>query len=379
MYQLTNGERISMGIKPVEDTWELIKLPRSKYDVYDSYVYLDGNCVQKLIQVSDDMYYEKTIQEQLSEDSVWLLPKTAKGKPVKFTSASLNNKSTPIGMTIYFGNHLNLYNYTTAQNFYASAYTGFYPKTLAEFDAWVKTWCAETDEKRLSEIQEFAERKRVRVKYREGDFFRFRIDRDLWGYGRILLDFGKMRKEKVPFWSIFMGVPLLISIYHIITEDKNVSIDELSKLKSFPSEMICDNHIYYGEYEIIGNRPIAPEEEDYPIHYGGSLSVRENTVNLQHGRVFRTIPYELGIECYGNMLVFNGIGYYISENQKLLQACIEAGSNQPYWERKYPIPLKKPERGYFHQYDLRDPRLAKEREAILAQMGVSENEIKFKN
>lgn len=101
MYQLTNEERISMGIKPVEDTWELVKLIPSPYDHYESYAYLEGDHVYKLIQVYDDWYQEMTLNEMLSEDRVFLLPKTEKGKPQKFTAANLA-KRTPIGMKISY-------------------------------------------------------------------------------------------------------------------------------------------------------------------------------------------------------------------------------------------------------------------------------------
>ena len=35
--------------------------------------------------------------------------------------------------------------------------------------------------------------------------FRFPIDRRLYGYGRVLLNYDAMRKGNIPFWDVFMG------------------------------------------------------------------------------------------------------------------------------------------------------------------------------
>ena len=370
MYQLTNEERISMGIKPVEDTWELVKLIPSPYDHYESYAYLDGDHVYKLIQVYDDWYQEMTLNETLSEDRVFLLPKTEKGKPQKFTAANLA-KRPPLGMVIsYINGNITLYNETTQQCYYTNAHTEYCSKSIGEFAEWAKKWQAATDERRLAEIQSFANRARVHVKYKEGDFFRFRIDRDLWGYGRLLLNYDKMRKEKQPFWNIFFGKPLVVAVYHIITEDPHVSIDELSKLKMLPSAVIMDNVFFYGEYEVIGNRPLRPEEENYPIHYGESRSaLTRGVIYLQHGRAFRMLPDEKLVCEQG--FAFAATSWRVHQvTVDILRACIKENSNAPYWRM---IP-----RG-FERGDLRSPRFAKEREAVFAQMGLSEDEIKFKN
>ncbi len=68
---------------------------------------------------------------------------------------------------------------------------------VREFQEFLNGWIADTDAGDLADIREFANAKRRRCKYREGDFFRFKYDRRNYGYGRILLDVRK-------FWNILM-------------------------------------------------------------------------------------------------------------------------------------------------------------------------------
>lgn len=46
----------------------------------------------------------------------------------------------------------------------------------------------------LDELKKFSSAARCRQKYREGDFFAFKLSRRSWGFGRIIYDIGKRRK-----------------------------------------------------------------------------------------------------------------------------------------------------------------------------------------
>ena len=80
MFQLTNEQRRCFGLTPVEADLELRALPRSKYDNYDSFVYVKENRIYKLIQSEEKWYCEYSLDETLSEDGVYILPKTAMPK-----------------------------------------------------------------------------------------------------------------------------------------------------------------------------------------------------------------------------------------------------------------------------------------------------------
>ena len=370
IFELTNEQRKCFAIPPVLDSWKKVEVKASPYDHYVTYAFLDGTKIVKVIQVSDtvgqEMYYEFGVEQILSDDGTKILPKTDKGKPQNFTSSNLAKKA-PVGMTLSFDRgYVGVVNSTAGQCFYRSAYNSEKPKTLKDFSNWVDNWCLNTEEKELTDINEFAARTKSHQKFKEGDFFRFRINRQLFGYGRILVDYAQMRKEGIPFWDIFMGKPLCVAVYHIATEDANVSPEYLVNLKMLPSQMIMDNIFYYGECEIIGNMPIAPDEDNYTIHYGRSIDVRKpNYLYYQCGKKCIALKGKKELDLHSGDLLDgfsnNGIGWDFLIELPVLLECIRNNSNDPYWNM---MPAWRSNR------DLRNPKFQKELKQIRKQMGI---------
>lgn len=254
---------------------------------------------------------------------------------------------------------LSITNNTSRQSCYCSEYDDVTLDGFCALEKWLESWCKSPGEKEQLEIDEFANHKRIRQKYKEGDFFRFRINRNRYGYGRILLDFTKMRKEKKPFWDIFMGKPLCVAVYHIVTEHDDVKPTQLLGLPMLPSHMIMDNIFYYGECSIIGNAPITEAEQDYPIHYGNTISALEKGVRYQCGKTFVALDDEK--ELY-NHFRNGGIGWNLNVKLPILQKCIETHSNQPYWDLYDP---------YKVDQDLRNPKFSEEWKQIKLQLGIA--------
>ena len=357
MFELTNEQRRCFALIMVNPNWERIKIKASPYDSFETYAYCENNIIRKCVITSDIEYCEYELCENISKDGKYLLPKTVKGKPVLLSSSNLL-KRTGLGMCLKY-NHgsIYLYNNSTQCTYYSTTYEDIDIKNIKEFEKWVNNWCAETREKDLGDIEKFAKQSRRHVKFNEGDVFRFKIDRRLWGYGRVILDFDKMRKRKEPFWDILMSKPLVCSVYHIATERNDVTIDELENLKSLPSTIIADNHLFYGEYEIIGNLPIT-ENEDYPIMYGRSISIGENSICFQYGKTFRKI--DNGKLLYDGF-INNGVSFTLNLKKNVLFDCIQENSNIPYWKNYYK---------YNINHDLRNPKFHKERGKIGKQMRI---------
>ncbi|MBQ8146007.1 MAG: immunity 26/phosphotriesterase HocA family protein [Clostridia bacterium] len=362
MYELTNEQRKCFALPAVKEEWKRIEVKKGPYDTYDTYAYLDGQQIMKVIQVYDvpgqEIYREYSVNQSISVDGTKLLPKTSKGKMQNFIASYLENK-TPVGMAISFNrDYVAVVNNDSEQCYYRSAYSNEKIESLNDFKVWVEEWCKNTGEKELADINDFSKRKRVHQKYREGDFFRFKINRSLYGYGRILLNFDQMRKDGTKFWEIFMGKPLCVAVYHMATPNPNVSPEELLSKKMLPSQMIMDNIFYYGECDIIGNLPIEENEKDYPIHYGKSISLREpNTINYQCGKTFVSRKFKKELGEFRN----GGIGWDLNVKLPILNECINSNSNEPYWEMISP---------YEANQDLRNPKFRDLLKQIKHQMRI---------
>lgn len=358
-WELSNEQRPCFGIAPVDEGWERIQLPRSHYDDYDTVIYLDGDHVRYIVCHGDTKHIEHSLDEALTPDRKFIIPKRA-AKLIKLSAATINKRS-PVGMCLsYFkDNHGTVSLYSAANmDYYRSWVAGDRISTMEDFPRWCDDWCAHTTEADLADIAAFAARKTQRVKLQEGDVFRFRWTRGLWGYGRILLDYRLMRKQKIPFFDCLMGPPLAIEVFQIITDDPSLPVETILAHEAMPSQNIMDNPLHFGEFEIIGHAPI-PEDRDLrcPIMYGLSRALHGNTLNYQQGRLYRELPNgkPLGERGFLN----HGIGWSLQVSMPEVRECIQHGL-AAYWSKSH----------YDRQNDLQNPAYAELLQAVRKQMGV---------
>ena len=350
-FELTNEQRKYLGLIPVEEHWELVKFDNGIY------YYFEDDTIKKEIKVSKNYYHEAELNVKTAENRTMILPKTKRGKIKKFNYTATQSFS-PFGTYFTFSaDGVIIANYTSQRTYYSETFSEKEKISLDDLKKWLDKWIEESTEEDLKEIEEFKNTKRKHCKFKEGDFFAFKIGRREWGFGRILLDVTKLRKdenfEKNKNYGLahLMGKPLIIKVYHKISDNKNVDLKELSKCLALPSQAIMDNIFYYGEAVILGNLPLKPEENDMFISVSESISgIDKNIAYLQYGLIYREIPlsdYEKlikDLKIGAQTLRREGIGFVIDTYK--LKECIEAKSNYPFWEKykKRNVPdLKNPD------------------------------------
>ena len=351
IFELTNEQRKCLGLIPVEEHWELVKFDNGIY------YYFEDDTIKKEIKVSKNYYHEAELNEKTAENRTMILPKTKRGKIKKFNYTATESFS-PFGTYFTFSTDgVIIANYTTQRTYYSEIFSEKEKISLDNLKKWLDKWMKETTEEDLEEIEEFKNAKRKHCKFNEGDFFAFKISRREWCFGRILMDVSKLRKDenfkknKNYGLAHLMGKPLIIKVYHKISDNKNIDLKELSKYSALPSQAIMDNIFYYGEAIILGNLPLKPEENDMFISVSESISgIDKNIAYLQYGLIYREIPlsdYEKLIKelkIGPQTLRREGIGFGIYTDD--LKECIEAKSNSPFWKKykKHNIPdLKNPD------------------------------------
>ena len=359
-FELTNEQRRFFALPIVSEGSFRLALDPSPYDRYDTVGYAEGNHLYKLVQSGEDynghyFYNEYQVDAVLSDDYRLILPKKA-GKPKRLTASSAG-KLTGIGMRLlHNGDFVILDNLSTQQTYYSTAYEDGAGTSLESFQRFIIQWCSDSTQRDLDSVNAFAVKDRVHVKYREGDYFRFKIGRRLYGYGRILLDVNLLRKKKTEFWDCYMTKPLIVAVYHIVTERTDVSVEELENLMMLPSQAIMDNALFYGDFEIFDNRPINESITDYPINYGESFGLRDHTMYYQQGRLCLKAD---GSEDFPWKDDFRnaGIGSNLDLSLPILLACIREKSNLPYWEK-------------YGREDLRNPKYHRELLTIREKFGL---------
>lgn len=318
-FELTNEQRRHLGLTPVEKSWELVR-------VADKFLYFDGDIIRKVIESSTvnkhgnaldisriknfNEYYEADLCEHTAENRTILLPKTKRGKPKKLNHTATLSFS-PFGVYFHFyGEKVSIANYTTQTTFYHCDKV-----KDGSLKDWLDEWVSEATDEDMRELKLFKKAKRQHVKYREGDFFTFKIGRRKWGFGRIVMNISEVR-NKPDFTAKgnyglrhLMGKPLCIMIYKTMSDTPEISIDDLCKCRTLPCQYIMDNRFYYGEYRIIGNKPVTPEEWEPIISYDSDKTSNNRRITyLQYGLICRETP----IEKFDKYLPRNSTGKYES-------------------------------------------------------------------
>lgn len=353
VFELTNNHRKYLGLESVTDMWNKEQLSD------ECYVYFDGDIIRKLLIVKEEYYYECQMNEHTAYDRSILLPKTKRGKEKKLTAATIQNRNCYGNYFLYDKGRITIANITAQQTYYSSSMASANCDGIHQLVSWLDNWMSNSSEEYLLDIDKFSKSERIHCKFKEGDFFRFKIDRGIYGYGRILFNYDRLRKEEIPHWDILMGKPLIIKVYHILTDKESVQLEKLRDLPAFPSQYIMDNAFLYGEYEIVGNLQLNEIELDFPIMYGRSISYTNlDKIMFQRGPIYKVVPYSSEVIISGDFK-YNSIGWELDVTKQVLEACIREKSNQPYWNQML----------YKNKGDLRNPQNVKERELVLKQFG----------
>lgn len=366
-FTLTNQQRKYFGIEPIEENWEKVIL-EDKYQTTS--LYFENDIIRRQI-ISTNITYKELQFCEATKDRKILLPKTGKGKEQKLSNSTLE-KRKPYGNYVEVSvGHLTCGNFDIQKTFYS---TRWHKKQEIEksCEEIILDFINESPSNHLIKIKNFSKEKRQNIKYKIGDFFKFKINRTEYGFGRILLDINKIRKQKLidnnNGLHYLMGLPILIQLFAYKSEKDNVDIEFLENQIKLPSDYIMDNLIFYGEYEIIGNKKIKNEEFDFPISYGKRIECNSDKIFLQWG----LIHLELPIKTFSKYLIieekpflsnpygFYSIGFDSAYGNFEIENTINNNGKFDYSKVNH----------YKSQYDLRNPKNSKIRNEIFSIFGL---------
>jgi len=99
-WQLTNAQRMALGLAPVEEDWQFTEVPCGLLADCETYVYLDGPRVMRVISHGENYYEECCVEAVLTEDGR-IAPAKPEGKSAKLTAANLH-KRRHMGVSLTF-------------------------------------------------------------------------------------------------------------------------------------------------------------------------------------------------------------------------------------------------------------------------------------
>ncbi|MEZ5423966.1 MAG: immunity 26/phosphotriesterase HocA family protein [Pyrinomonadaceae bacterium] len=290
-FELTNAQRKYFGLDPLESHWDRVALKDDH--PAEGFLFYEGDIIKRHI-ISVDFRYSERNYNELTRNRTVLLPKTSKGKEKKLSSSTLGQRN-PIGVYLEVNGHgvITIGNYTTQTTFYSSRWDK--PELAIErpIEETVAEFISQSRTDHLSQIEKFKRGKRKRVRFRAGDYFSFKLTRELFGFGRVLLDINRLRKsgllaEKHGL-NLLMGPPVLVQLFAFSSPTQRIDIAELERVPKLPSDVMFDNLLLYGEYELIGHKELNNDDFEFPISYGRSIDGRP-IVFLQWGLIHRELP-----------------------------------------------------------------------------------------
>jgi hypothetical protein len=313
-FELTNKQREYFGLDPIEDHWDRVLSLGDKRNE-ETVLYFDGDIIKRHIISTQDCYQEYHYND-LTRNRTILLPKTAKGKEKKLT-ACVFAQQKPIGiyLTINSFGDLKIGNHNTQTTFYSTQWERRQKSEKVNITNIITEFIEQSPSNHLNEIKTFKNAKRKNIKYKVGDYFCFKLNRTEFGFGRLLLDINKARKKgllpRKHGLSMIMGPPLIIQLFAYKSSTKEIDISILDSKPKLPADIMMDNLLFYGEYEIIGHKELKETDFEFPISYGRTIDQRE-IVFLQWGLIHKELPkekfnkYTVGEKAYSQ----NPFGYY---------------------------------------------------------------------
>lgn len=314
---LTNEERRCFALEPLDPSWETQTFCYCSYFRYTRLtVFFSGSSIVKAIdeeiyQQENGFRYEESYTEYdtclHTEDRLYILPLTARGKPKKLTATAVR-AVTPFGCSFSVrmtrsdlsgekGGSLYLINPRAEQVFpLGEREAAARIDSDADFHAFARQYMATCPPDYSDRLEAFRRAERVTVKYRPGDVFRMAYDRTHWCYGVITGEVNKLRSmPEMPPDSTFRTlamVPVMVRLYALITDRADMTPQEL---QAFPlgRVMICaDNDLIWGTHPIVGHRQLTAEDIEFPLIVG---RWRLQLPGLTQPRGPEDVPVEWGL------------------------------------------------------------------------------------
>src|SRR5690606_20203695 len=166
-----------------------------------------------------------------------LLPKTARGNEQKLTVPRiLKIKGCGVQFSGSFhGGGIHVYDNRRNLFFIKSFSEEGEIKTYNDIDNWISNYITKMPTNYFDWLGEQLSKKRLKVKFKEGDIAAFRISHGEYGFARILLDvFSEMKKGDNIRPELYWVHPrsLIVAPYAFYADTLNINIDNLIKKKT---------------------------------------------------------------------------------------------------------------------------------------------------
>ncbi len=320
MFSLTNEDRRYLALDPIAQDAQTITYTRKEDTLHTRVtVFFQGDTIVKVINetlagkggVFLLRQYKEYDTHLFTEGRQILLPLTSRGKPKKLTASNIN-AVTPFGCSFYIQIRSNslaaetemyLLNPRSSKRFPLGQWDAISAiHSEEDFHLFLDQYIATCRDDYFDKLRAFKTAQKVTVKYRPGDIFRVDYDRTQYCYGIItgelktLKSMAQLPKEH-SFFRL-MTVPIMVRLYKILTEDPNLTPEDLATIPLDPVIICSDNDIIWGTHPIIGHKVLTPEDLYFKLnctlqtHYTGRFTLEGCSMTIEWGFASVTLTYD---------------------------------------------------------------------------------------
>lgn len=284
--ELKDEQRKYFGLTPVSRNWDRIEFPKGLV------CYFDQNIIKKVVINNTEYfdYYSEFDTEIQTNERLKVIPVSGKGKEktislaviadyrLKTVSLKLDIDRTAEGEVVHrFYWEINKHVMELAEN--APMFKQL--TTLDQLPVITDQFIDSLPDNHLQRLEDFKKnppQKQKPVKFKRGDFFAVPVKHDLYGkpteytFGRHLLNISDLRKKglvnKQHHFNDLAAIVQLVTIYDFQSPTTDVDLNLIKASASIPPFYMMDDQLMRGNYPIIGNIPVEPDEIIFPMHYG---------------------------------------------------------------------------------------------------------------
>lgn len=273
---LSNEQRYYYGLAPISSEWDKVVKYSVTYNLHKrSEIYLAGNTIKKMIfeqkyliesEIGGNYYLEFDLDEQ-TENQTILIPKTNRGKKKPWTPSLLMTATyMREQLHVKIADDTHCVSSFNSQNDQELPLPKGKVEKSEDFTRYTEEYIQSLPDDYDKVISDFHTKKRVTVKFGAGDVFRVALSPTTYTYG-LILGIGRdvIKWDKVPSnhpIRSMMAQPIIFRQYNIVTENKNMTPEDLENTSMYPMDMAQDNEILWGTYPIIGRKKLKEGDLD---------------------------------------------------------------------------------------------------------------------
>ncbi|MBQ8965542.1 immunity 26/phosphotriesterase HocA family protein [Ruminococcus sp.] len=281
---LTNEERKYLALDPMNDDLESETMFSVTHILKKrTTLFYQGDTIVKVIYeeyaVNDEgrvlsRNYTEFDTRLETEERKMLRPKTGRGRAKPVTPSNVM-AGEPYGGTldiylkkgesgIWAGNYRNNQKIAIGE-------TERIKKILTDedFHEFMRYYISTCPDDYFEQVDEVRNTGHQTVKFREGDIFRCRADREHYAYGLIIGSTRKLEKwQELPETHSFrslMTMPIVVRMYDFITDNADMTPEELADRPLRAPDICSDNDILWGTHKIVAHKELVPEDIQFEL------------------------------------------------------------------------------------------------------------------